>query len=106
LFSDGCLIRSSLVGLMMGVSMATLTSASGADRVEAEINRVPDPLPLTIGGMIAAVGPQAINFGISIGGGEAYLLPNVAARGALGWHWLMVHLGHCRDGARLRMYQV
>ena len=70
--------------------MATSTSASGADRVEAEINRVPDPLPLTIGGMIAAVGPQAINFGISIGGGEAYLLPNVAARGALGWHWLMV----------------
>ncbi len=52
--------------------------------------KVPDPLPLTIGGMIAAVGPQAINFGISIGGGEAYFLPNVAARGAFGFHWLLV----------------
>src|SRR3712207_8874895 len=27
--------------------------------------------------------------GISIGGGEAYLLPNVAARGTLHMHWLM-----------------
>jgi hypothetical protein len=70
--------------------MAMSTLVSRAETVEAEVHRVPDPLPLTVGGMIAAVGPQAINFGISIGGGEAYLLPNVAARGALGWHWLMV----------------
>jgi hypothetical protein len=40
-------------------------------------------------GMLAALGPQAINFGISIGGGEAYLLPNVSARGTLHMHWLM-----------------
>ncbi|HXF82442.1 MAG TPA: Nramp family divalent metal transporter [bacterium] len=53
------------------------------------VNRVPDPFPLTLAGMFAAIGPQAINFGISIGGGEAYLLPNVAARGTLHMHWLM-----------------
>lgn len=51
---------------------------------------VPDPYPLTLAGLIAAVGPQAINFGVSIGGGEAYLLPNVSARGTLGMHWLML----------------
>jgi hypothetical protein len=60
-----------------------------ADSPETKVNRVPDPLPLTLAGMLAAVGPQAINFGISIGGGEAYLLPNVAARGTLHMHWLM-----------------
>jgi hypothetical protein len=69
----------------MAETTAAIDDASGR-----EIHKVPDPLPLTIGGIIAAVGPQAINFGISIGGGEAYLLPNVAARGALGWHWLLV----------------
>ena len=53
------------------------------------INQVPNPFPLTLAGMLAALGPQAINFGISIGGGEAYLLPNVAARGTLHMHWLM-----------------
>ncbi|MBI2468456.1 MAG: Nramp family divalent metal transporter [Candidatus Rokubacteria bacterium] len=53
------------------------------------INRVPNPFPLTLAGMVAALGPQAINFGISIGGGEAYLLPNVSARGTLHMHWLM-----------------
>lgn len=52
--------------------------------------RVPDPYPLTLAGLVAAVGPQAINFGISIGGGEAYLLPNVSARGTLHMHWLMI----------------
>jgi hypothetical protein len=36
--------------------------------------------------MMAALGPQAINFGISIGGGEAYLLPNISARGTLHMH--------------------
>jgi hypothetical protein len=52
-------------------------------------HKVPNPFPLTLAGMFAALGPQAINFGISIGGGEAYLLPNVAARGTLHMHWLM-----------------
>ncbi|MDP8923481.1 MAG: Nramp family divalent metal transporter [Chloroflexota bacterium] len=54
------------------------------------LHKVPDPFPLTMAGMFAALGPQAINFGISIGGGEAYLLPNVAARGTLHMHWLMI----------------
>ncbi len=53
------------------------------------IRKVPNPFPLTLAGMLAALGPQAINFGISIGGGEAYLLPNVSARGTLHMHWLM-----------------
>ena len=70
--------------------MAVASAAHGETIDRQTFYKVPDPLPLTIGGMIAAVGPQAINFGISIGGGEAYLLPNVAARGALGWHWLLV----------------
>jgi hypothetical protein len=55
-----------------------------------EIHKVPNPFPLTLAGMMAMLGPQAINFGISIGGGEAYLLPNVAARGTLHMHWLML----------------
>jgi hypothetical protein len=63
--------------------------AVGADGSRALLS-VPDPLPLTIAGLIAAVGPQAINFGISIGGGEAYFLPNIAARGAFGAHWLLI----------------
>jgi hypothetical protein len=54
-----------------------------------DIHKVPNPFPLTLAGMLAALGPQAINFGISIGGGEAYLLPNVSARGTLHMHWLM-----------------
>src|SRR5215216_805147 len=57
---------------------------------EEAVHPVPNPLPLTLAGMFAALGPQAINFGISIGGGEAYLLPNVAARGTLHMHWLML----------------
>ena len=65
--------------------------ASSTTSVDARpVLKVPDPLPLTVGGLIAAVGPQAINFGISIGGGEAYFLPNIAARGAFGFHWLLV----------------
>ena len=68
--------------------MAVATAAVGAvDR--RPINKVPNPFPLTLAGMLAALGPQAINFGISIGGGEAYLLPNVSARGTLHMHWLM-----------------
>jgi hypothetical protein len=40
--------------------------------------------------MMAMLGPQAINFGISVGGGEAYLLPNIGARGTFHMHWLML----------------
>ena len=54
------------------------------------LHKVPTPYPLTLAGMLAALGPQAINFGISIGGGEAYLLPNISARGTLHMHWLML----------------
>jgi hypothetical protein len=54
------------------------------------IHRVPDPFPLTMAGMMAMLGPQAINFGISVGGGEAYLLPNIGARGTFHMHWLML----------------
>jgi hypothetical protein len=57
---------------------------------DRRIHPVPNPYPLTLAGMLAALGPQAINFGISIGGGEAYLLPNVSARGTLHMHWLML----------------
>ncbi len=65
-----------------------------ADRVSARVaqpmHRVPDPFPLTLAGMLAMLGPQAINFGISVGGGEAYLLPNIGARGTFHMHWLML----------------
>ena len=65
-----------------------------ADEVSARdarlLHRVPDPFPLTLAGMMAMLGPQAINFGISVGGGEAYLLPNIGARGTFNMHWLMV----------------
>ena len=60
------------------------------DDDDRQVHPVPNPFPLTLAGMLAALGPQAINFGISIGGGEAYLLPNVAARGTLHMHWLML----------------
>lgn len=53
------------------------------------MRRVPNPLPLSAAGMLAALGAQAVAFGLSIGGGEAYLLPNLSARGALHMHWLM-----------------
>jgi hypothetical protein len=49
--------------------MAEVAAASGATSDPRDLQNVPDPLPLTIGGIIAAVGPQAINFGISIGWG-------------------------------------
>jgi hypothetical protein len=54
------------------------------------IHKVPNPYPLTVAGMLAMLGPQAINFGVSVGGGEAYLLPNIGARGAFHLHWLML----------------
>src|SRR5574341_1508204 len=68
---------------------ATAGSVGGAVAEDSSVYKVPDPFPLTMAGMLAALGPQAINFGISIGGGEAYLLPNVSARGTLHMHWLM-----------------
>jgi hypothetical protein len=40
--------------------------------------------------MLAALSLQAINFAFSVGGGELYLLPNLAARGTLHMHWLML----------------
>src|SRR5687767_9717658 len=74
-----------------GVLMAEIAQYGPEAEIDArEIHKVPDPFPLTLAGMLAMVGPQAVNFGISIGGGEAYLLPNVAARGTLGMHWLML----------------
>jgi len=63
--------------------------AGAALGTKEKIHRVPDPYPLTFAGMLAALGPQAVNFGISIGGGEAYLLPNISARGTLHMHWFM-----------------
>jgi hypothetical protein len=63
--------------------------AAPAGAVQEKVHRVPDPFPLTFAGLMAALGPQAINFGISIGGGEAYLLPNISARGTLHMHWFM-----------------
>jgi len=54
------------------------------------MHKVPNPFPLTMVGMMAMLGPQAINFGISVGGGEAYLLPNIGARGTFHMHWLMM----------------
>jgi hypothetical protein len=72
--------------------MARMTERrdAGAADEDRTIHKVPDPFPLTLAGLLAALGPQAINFGISIGGGEAYLLPNVSARGTLGMHWVML----------------
>jgi hypothetical protein len=65
-----------------------MTDSTQADA--RPIQTVPNPFPLTLAGMFAALGPQAINFGISIGGGEAYLLPNIGARGTLHMHWVML----------------
>ncbi len=72
--------------------MADIAAQGGPEAVvdPRQVHAVPNPFPLTFAGMMAMVGPQAINFGISIGGGEAYLLPNISARGALHMHWLMM----------------
>jgi hypothetical protein len=71
--------------------MADVTvAATAAARDTRSLRKVPDPFPLTMAGMMAMLGPQAINFGISVGGGEAYLLPNIGARGTFHLHWLMV----------------
>jgi len=70
----------------------TLTREVGPEVVAPPetIHKVPNPFPLTLAGMLAMLGPQAINFGISVGGGEAYLLPNIGARGTFHMHWLML----------------
>jgi hypothetical protein len=70
--------------------VAEVSVPTAAELSDREVHKVPDPFPLTWAGMIAMLGPQAINFGISVGGGEAYLLPNIAARGAFHMHWLML----------------
>ena len=70
--------------------MADAAVVAGVEVQDREIHKVPDPFPLSWAGMIAMLGPQAINFGISVGGGEAYLLPNIGARGAFHMHWLML----------------
>lgn len=56
---------------------------------KTKLFRVPDSYPLTIAGLFAALGPQAINFGLSVGGGETMLIPNLAARGAVNLFWIM-----------------
>jgi len=56
---------------------------------KGKLFRVPDPYPLTLAGLLAALGPQAINFGISVGGGETMLIPNLAAQGAVNLFWIM-----------------
>jgi hypothetical protein len=50
---------------------------------------VPDPYPITIAGMLAALGPMTLSFGISVGGGEAQLLPYMSAAGMQSLFWLM-----------------
>ena len=72
----------------MAEAMAPAVPAGARDT--RPMHKVPDPFPLTFLGMMAMLGPQAINFGISVGGGEAYLLPNIAARGTFHMHWLMM----------------
>src|SRR4030095_15828109 len=67
-----------------------ITAEAATARDVRPIRKVPDPFPRTMAGMMAMLGPQAINFGISVGGGEAYLLPNIGARGTFNMHWLMV----------------
>jgi hypothetical protein len=37
---------------------------------QAGLFSVPNPYPLTLAGLLAALGPQAINFGISVGAGK------------------------------------
>ncbi|MCI0529011.1 MAG: Nramp family divalent metal transporter, partial [Nitrospira sp.] len=56
---------------------------------KTKLFRVPDPYPLTLAGLLAALGPQAINFGLSVGGGETMLIPNLAAQGAINLFWIM-----------------
>ena len=52
--------------------------------------KVPDPYPLTIVGLIATMGPQAINLGLSVGAGETMLIPNMASLGAINLFWIII----------------
>lgn len=69
--------------------MASDSMAVPSRPTAGQLYKVPDPYPLTLAGLIAAMGPQAINFGISIGGGETMLIPRAAALGATNMFWLM-----------------
>jgi hypothetical protein len=42
---------------------------------QAGLFSVPNPYPLTLAGLLVALGPQAINVGLSVGGGETMLIP-------------------------------
>ncbi len=57
---------------------------------ENKIYKVPDPYPLTIIGLFAALGPQAINLGLSVGAGETMLIPNLASIGATNLFWIII----------------
>ena len=57
---------------------------------EMKIYKVPDPYPLTIVGLFAALGPQAINLGLSVGAGETMLIPNMASLGATNLFWIII----------------
>lgn len=54
-----------------------------------KVFKVPDPYPLTIIGITAALGPMAINFGVSVGGGETMLIPYCASLGGYKLFWAM-----------------
>jgi hypothetical protein len=43
-------------------------TAAPATAGPTRVFSVPNPYPLTFAGLLAALGPQAINFGISVGG--------------------------------------
>src|SRR5262247_2198213 len=75
---------------MANVTVGAVAGAAPGALDEQAVHKVPNPFPLTLAGMMAMLGPQAINFGISVGGGEAYLLPNIGARGTFHMHWLML----------------
>ncbi|MDX2047772.1 MAG: Nramp family divalent metal transporter [Chitinophagaceae bacterium] len=51
---------------------------------------VPNPYPLTIAGLFAAMGPQAINLGLSVGAGETMLIPSLTALGATNLFWIII----------------
>ncbi len=55
-----------------------------------KIFQVPDPFPLTLFGLLAALGPQAINLGLSVGAGETMLIPNLTALGATNLFWILI----------------
>jgi hypothetical protein len=64
----------------------------GEEEVMAQnqkVFKVPDPFPLTLIGITAALGPMAINFGVSVGGGETMLIPYAASLGGYKLFWFM-----------------